>query len=102
MHDLALIDIWRDKHPAKKQYTWSQSTPRIQCRLDYFLIPKKNVTATTAVNIKHSISSDHNMVVLDLKLETLKRGRGTWKFNNSLLNCTEFLEKMNLFIDKNL
>ena len=34
-------DIWRDKHPFLKQYTWHSShKPPILCRLDYFLISK--------------------------------------------------------------
>ena len=35
---LDLIDIWRVKNPNTKSYTWSQNSPRILCRLDYWLI----------------------------------------------------------------
>ena len=33
-----LIDIWRVKNPGVKSFTWSQKSPRIFCRLDYWLI----------------------------------------------------------------
>ena len=42
MDDSKLIDIWRERTcKEKKQFTWSQKTPRIRCRLDYFLIHRK-------------------------------------------------------------
>ena len=36
--DLHLIAIWRVKNPNTKSYTWSQNSPMILCRLDYWLI----------------------------------------------------------------
>jgi exonuclease III len=32
-------DIWRERNPNRKQYTWtSSSKPRIQCRLDHIIV----------------------------------------------------------------
>ena len=36
--ELDLHDIWRVKHPTKRNYTWSPSSPLIFSRLDYWLI----------------------------------------------------------------
>ena len=36
--ELDLVDIWRIKNPAKRSFTWSQNSPMIFCRLDYWLI----------------------------------------------------------------
>ena len=33
-----LHDIWRVKNPKKKSFTWSQKSPFIFSRLDYWLI----------------------------------------------------------------
>ena len=33
-----LIDIWRVKNPGIKSFTWSQKSPKIFRRLDYWLI----------------------------------------------------------------
>ena len=30
-------DVWRIKHPNQKSFTWSQKSPFIFCRLDYWL-----------------------------------------------------------------
>ena len=35
-----LHDIWRVKNPKKKSFTWSQKSPFIFCRLDYWLISR--------------------------------------------------------------
>ena len=35
-----LIDVWRGKNKTKRNYTWSQPSPLVRCRLDYFLINK--------------------------------------------------------------
>ena len=38
--ELDLVDIWRVtvKNPDIKSYTWSQNSPAMFCRLDYWLI----------------------------------------------------------------
>ena len=35
---LDLVDIWRVKNPQTKSFTWSERSPPIFCRLDYWLI----------------------------------------------------------------
>ena len=36
--ELDLVDIWRIKNSDTKSFTWSKKSPRIFCRLDYWLI----------------------------------------------------------------
>ena len=36
--NLDLVDIWRIKNPVTRSFTWSQNSPNIFCRLDYWLI----------------------------------------------------------------
>jgi len=42
--ELDLVDIWRVKNPMGQSFTWSQNSPRIFCRLDYWLISSTLVT----------------------------------------------------------
>ena len=80
-----LTDIWRDKHPGLKQYTWHSShKPSILCRLDYFLLSKR--IAKTVIFCEHetSFKSDHSIVSLSIDSNVYNRGPGYFKLNNSL------------------
>ena len=37
-NEVDLVDVWRIKNPRSRSYTWSQKSPPIFCRLDYWLI----------------------------------------------------------------
>ena len=93
-----LVDIWREKYPNKKSYTWSQKTPKIECRLDYFFIPSKGIKHVQNTYIDtNKTDSDHRPIFLNIEMEQTLRGPGYWKLNNSLLNdadsCTN-IEKI--------
>ena len=86
-----LTDIWRDKHPTLKHFTWHSShKPPIFCRLDYFLI-SKNI-ANTVVSCEHNFSykSDHSIVKLTIDTNSYERGPGYFKLNNSLILDNEY------------
>ena len=81
-----LLDIWRIRNPDVKRFTWRQKTPRIQCRLDYYLVSNNIAENVVKVDIKPSLRSDHSAINLELKfLPDTPRGPGHWKFNTSLL-----------------
>ena len=69
----SLIDMWRDKHPTLKQFTWhsSHKTP-IFSRLDYFLVSENVLTCT--VSCEHKIN--------------YRSGSGCSKLTTSLVNET--------------
>ena len=46
-------------------------------------------------NIGIRYKSDHNPISIALKFVDQERGRGNWKFNNSLLRDTEYVELIN-------
>ena len=43
--------------------------------------------------------SDHNAVMLPVKLESMNRGPGFWKLNCSLLEDQMYIDKINKCID---
>lgn len=43
--------------------------------------------------------SDHDIVTIDLQISKYKRGRGYWKFNNSLLKETEYVNIIHTVIN---
>ena len=80
-----LHDIWRIRKPDKRQFTWRQKTPRIQCRLDYWLISDCLHEYTRETNIKFAPFTDHSAITLELENPKFHSQRiGYWKFNSSL------------------
>ena len=83
---LDLVDIWRIKNPDIKSYTWSQKSPRIFCRLDYYLISNNLFDMVRSSEIIPAIRTDHDTIALEIgKLENGQKGPGYWKLNCSLL-----------------
>jgi len=84
--DLDLLDIWGVKNPYTKSYTWSQNTPMILCRLDYWLISNNLHDLTASTDIIPAIKTDHSAISLELNNnDNQVRGPGIWKMNCALL-----------------
>jgi exonuclease III len=84
-------DIWRRMNPNKRQFTWtSNTTPKIQCRLDHFITSEDITSRSLKCSILPGYSSDHSMVSLSLALKKDNRGKGYWKFNASVLRDKAF------------
>lgn len=47
-----------------------------------------------------SYRSDHSSVVLSVKINEFKKGKGLWKFNTSLLKDREYVEEIKKCINK--
>lgn len=89
-----LVDPWKDANMELRRYTWSQPTPIKQGRLDFFLISRNMLHYVQKSDINMSYRSDHSVITLKLKFSNLERGRGYWKFNNSLLKDTGFVTEI--------
>ena len=95
-----LSDIYRDLHPDTKRYTWRRRNPIKQARLDLFLASSNIHDITNTCEIKASYRSDHSMIELDLTISKFSQGKGLWKFNNSLLECPEYVYLINRIIEE--
>ena len=83
-----LIDIWRLNNPKEKRFTWRDNTRAgfVQSRLDYFFISRHLNYLILKTLLKPGFRSDHSLINIQIELlQTQKRGKGYWKFNNSLL-----------------
>ena len=98
--DHNLCDIWRERNGLTRKYTWSQKNPFIQCRLDYYFIPRNAIRNVTSCNIIPSILTDHKIIEIRLKVNKVERGPGLWRLNNSLLEDHILTCKINELIDK--
>ena len=101
-HDL--IDIWRVKNPEKTRFTWRRTKPVIQSRIDRFYISDTMQYNISKADIIPGIRSDHSAIVLSIKptKSVEEGGPNFWKFNNSLLNNTDFTNGLKLFIENDI
>ena len=100
-----IFDTWRYKHPVSKEYSWIRTYNDIDNasftarRLDYIFINNKAKHTLKNVHMSHFVSTDHKAVVADLIIDPYPRGRSLWKFNDSLLDSSVFVESLSLFIN---
>lgn len=88
-----LIDVWKVMNEEIKGSTWSRKKPvRKQATLEYFLINECCYHYITDTNIIPGYRLDHSAIVHKLKIQNNERGRGYWKFNNSLLKDLEYIK----------
>ena len=95
-----LSDIYRDLNPTSKRFTWRRRNPVKQARLDFFLASKNILDITKKCCINSSYRSDHSSVELELTINKFVRGKGLWKFNNSLLESPEYINLINKIIEE--
>ena len=89
-------------YPTLRRYTWRKTNPVKLARLEFFLISNNLMPYVEKVLIDNSYRSDHSGVVLFLKLNTIHKGKGLWKFNNSLLTDREYLKIIKAIINKTI
>ena len=88
-------DVWRIKHPNQKSFTWSQNSPFIFCRLDYWLVSDSLYDKVGNLDIVSAIKTDHSAIKLQLhKIEEGPKGTGFWKMNTSMLNDVAYCDEV--------
>ena len=91
-NQLDLVDIWRIKNPGTRSFTWSQKSPRIFCRLDYWLISNNLNDLVKSSDIIPAIRTDHDAISIEFgELENGNKGPGYWKMNCSILKDDEYV-----------
>ena len=95
MNDIQLLDYYRVLHPNEKKFTWrKKKSLKTLARLDYILTSESLSNMVEKVFIKSGYRSDHSAVVIEFKFNKFTRGRGLWKFNNSLLTDKTYIDKV--------
>ena len=84
---LDLVDPWRELYPDKRIYTWIKFNSTKQGRLDYFLVSQELLTRIKGAKIESSYMSDHSLISVEFKIDTVPTAKSFWKLNNSLLRA---------------
>ena len=96
-----LVDVWRNKFPTVRRYSWRRLVPLQQSRKDYVFASKGLLTnhVVKAVGIAPGILSDHSMVYFEMQMVAHKKGPGLWRFNNTFLEDEQFTDWVRAEID---
>ena len=93
MKEFDLVDVYREKNPKNKSYTYESKALKLYSRIDFFLIPRHQISWVEQIETLVSNAPDHKAVKLKLNSPDNKRGPGLWKFNNSLLDDEGYVTK---------
>ena len=101
---LDLCDIWRIRNPLKSKYTFWQKhlSGIIQRRLDYIFISQNFQEYVKKYDVLNALSIDHSPDFCSISTwnEFNKgKGKGLWKFNNSIISNTDFVGQMKQLIE---
>jgi len=88
MEELDLLHIYRELHANTRTFTYETKNLKIKSRIDFsFLVSRAVSVNVKRAEIRCSVAPDHKSIFLGIELKSdLKRGPGTWKFNNTLLD----------------
>ena len=102
MEYYSLIDVWRELNPSSSKFTWigKITNPKKYARLDFFLISNSLFPFIKQASIEYGILSDHSTTSIEIDFRNFQRGRGFWKFNNSLLKDHEYVKRVKNCIKK--
>ena len=92
MESLGLVDIFRELNPTRRRYSWRQFGGVKRARLDFFLVSSTLIPFVSKVDILPGIDSDHSMPIMDIDFAKFQRGKGFFKFNNSLINDKDYVK----------
>ena len=89
----------RTRNPKKRKYTFREKhlSGIIQRRLDYIFISQNLQEYVTKSDVLNPLSTDHSPVFCKISKRNKfnkEKGRGLWKFNNSLISNTDFVKQM--------
>eukprot|EP00745_Piridium_sociabile_P017318 TRINITY_DN26057_c0_g1_i12.p3 TRINITY_DN26057_c0_g1~~TRINITY_DN26057_c0_g1_i12.p3 ORF type:complete len:289 (+),score=23.77 TRINITY_DN26057_c0_g1_i12:1191-2057(+) len=98
--ELNLTDMWRAFNEDKKEFTWCRYNPFIARRIDFSFLGEEIVNNCVSCNILSVPHTDHRGIITELSNADFVRGPGYWRFNNSFLKDTEFIEQMNEVLAK--
>ena len=100
MDSTNIFDAWRLFHPNEKEFSWSTKSPFIARRLDYIFVCENIFDMITECSLVSMPFSDHRGCFIHIKESEITRGRGYWKFNNSLLSDHNYVNEINTFIEQ--
>ena len=96
-----MCDVWRMYNPQTKQFSWYRLNPEPQfSRLDMFFVGREQWAFIDTCKLLPGFRTDHSLLLMNISVNEEKKGPGTWKLNNTLLNDEQYNESMRESIQK--
>ena len=94
MNDLGLVDIFRERNPEAARFSWRKFGDTKRARLDFHLVSAELIPFVQKSDILPGICSDHSIAELEIDFSKFSRGKGFFKFNNSLTKDPKYVEQI--------
>lgn len=88
LKELGMFDVWREFHPAEKQFTYYSACHSTYSRIDYLFMYKADRHRIKDCHVGIRDVSDHSAVYLTLHLDNQQKNT-LWRLNTSILNSIE-------------
>ena len=103
MEENGYIDVFRILNENQTKFTWRRINPvKKQARLDFYLVSEEIFQHVHDTSIIPGYRSDQSGIYLKIKLHENERGRGYWKFNNTLLKDKDYVNVVKLQIQETI
>ena len=94
----------RIRNPKNRKYTFQQNNLSgiIQRRLNYIFISQNLQEYVKIFDVLNALLTDHSPVFRSISKRNefnKRRDRGLWKFNDSLISSTDFVDQMKQLIE---
>ena len=96
LESMELSDCFRILFPSLRRYTWHSRGKSFH--LDYFFISEHLLNDLESFKILPGLHSDHSILKIKLVNSNPTRGKGIWKFNNSLLHDINYVTEIKKII----
>ena len=90
--ELNLVEVWRERHPDKVEYSCYSSTHGTHSRIDYFLVSFGLLSKIKECWYDSIVISDHAAVSLNLHINTFIHNPKRWRFPVELLQDAKFIK----------
>lgn len=102
--EFGIVDLWREFHPSKRDYTHYSSPNDSYSRIDYLFMNKNYLYRVKECEIEGADISDHSAVYVKLHLKPQEKSK-LWRLNVGILNDTatvdEIKKEIKLYLDDN-
>lgn len=102
MEERNLIDVWRENHERKREFSRRQLVGNFMCqtRIDFILSERDMEFFLGDICYKDTSLSDHKMLLWNIDFSKEKKGPGVWILNSEILTSESYRIGIEEILDK--